>query len=186
MKVLGPTTDIPTWGSTKGTENPQGIWLWMAVEFDYRTSTGLGKADWSIILLEGTNKTLCAPGPRRMEQWPHRRLSQTHLWVSRSLPWRPELTAACRVTRGTEYNSPFEGSHYSSCGREHSPTHQQKSGLKIYWVWPCPSEQDPDFPQSQSLPSGSFHKPLPSIRGQAEWKPQLQKTNQIDHLEPGN
>ena len=24
-KVLGPTTDFPTWGSGKGTENPQGI-----------------------------------------------------------------------------------------------------------------------------------------------------------------
>ena len=42
-KVLGPTTDFPTWGSGKGTENPQGIWLWRPVEFDYRTYTGLGK-----------------------------------------------------------------------------------------------------------------------------------------------
>ena len=24
-EVLGPTTDFPTWGSGKGTENPQGI-----------------------------------------------------------------------------------------------------------------------------------------------------------------
>ena len=24
-KVLGPTTDFPTWGSSKGTENPQKI-----------------------------------------------------------------------------------------------------------------------------------------------------------------
>ena len=37
----------------------------------------------------------------------------------------------------------------------------------------------PSFPLSQSLPSGSFHKPLSSsIRGQTEWKPQSQKTNQ--------
>ena len=42
-KVLGPTTDFPTWGSSKGPENPQGIWLWRPVGFDYRTSTGLGK-----------------------------------------------------------------------------------------------------------------------------------------------
>ena len=26
-QVLGPTTDFPTWGSHKGTGNPQGIWL---------------------------------------------------------------------------------------------------------------------------------------------------------------
>ena len=31
-------------------------------------------------------------------------------------------------------------------GREHSPTHQQKIGLKIYWACPCPSEQDPVSP----------------------------------------
>ena len=26
-KVLGPTTDFPTWGSSKGNENPQEICL---------------------------------------------------------------------------------------------------------------------------------------------------------------
>ena len=30
-------------------------------------------------------------------------------------------------------------------GREHSPIHQQKVGLKIYWAWPCPPEQEPVF-----------------------------------------
>ena len=43
MKLLGPTTDFPTWGFSKGTENPQGISLWRPVWFDYRTSTGLQK-----------------------------------------------------------------------------------------------------------------------------------------------
>ena len=38
------------------------------------TSTGLGNR-----LLAGTKRTLCAPGPRRKEQWPHKRLSQTCL-----------------------------------------------------------------------------------------------------------
>ena len=58
-KVLGPTKDFPTWLSGKGTENPQGIWLWRAVEFDYGFSTGLGTRH-----LEDTDKTLCAPRPR--------------------------------------------------------------------------------------------------------------------------
>ena len=31
-------------------------------------------------------------------------------------------------------------------GREHSPTHQQKIRLKIYWAWPCPTEQYPVSP----------------------------------------
>ena len=41
--------------------------------------------------------------------------------------------------------------HYSlvsgqTAEREHSPSHQQKIGLKIYWAWPRPSEQDPVSP----------------------------------------
>ena len=42
-KILGPTTNFPTWGSGKGTENPQEIRLRRPVGFDYRTSIGLGK-----------------------------------------------------------------------------------------------------------------------------------------------
>ena len=42
-KILGPITDFPTWGSSKGAENPQGIGLWRSAGFDYRASTGLGK-----------------------------------------------------------------------------------------------------------------------------------------------
>ena len=72
-----------------------------------------------------------------------------------------EAVACCRVG-GTECGSvgmgPFEGGHhYLYClhhslasgqvtGREHSSSHQQKIGLKIYRAWPCPSEQDPVFP----------------------------------------
>ena len=43
---LVPTTDFPTWGSGKGTENSRRIGLWRPVGFDYRTYrtyTGLGK-----------------------------------------------------------------------------------------------------------------------------------------------
>ena len=41
-----------------------------------RTYTGLGNR-----LLKGTNKTLCAPGSRRKEEWAHNRLTQTCLWA---------------------------------------------------------------------------------------------------------
>ena len=44
-----------------------------------RTYTGQGNK-----LLAGKNRTLCAPGPRKKEQWPHKRLTQTCLKVSRS------------------------------------------------------------------------------------------------------
>ena len=56
--------------------------------------------------LKGTNKTLCPPEPRRKEQGPHRRLSQTCLWMSRSLQWKRGSTVACHGVRDTEYNSP--------------------------------------------------------------------------------
>ena len=42
--------------------------------------------------------------------------------------------------------------------REHSPTLQEKIGLKIYWAWPCPSEQD-RFPPIRKLPQASYHYP---------------------------
>ena len=46
------------------------------------------------------------------------------------------------------------------------PAHQQKIGLKIYWAWSCPSEQDPV--SSQSLPSGNVHKPLILLHQRAD------------------
>ena len=42
----------------------------------------------------------------------------------------------------------------------------------------------PSFPLSQSLPSGSFHKPLILLHQRADrLKPQSQKTNQPDHTD---
>ena len=72
-KALGPTTDTPTWGSGKGTENLQGIRLWRPVGFDYRTSTGLGKQT-----LGGHKQNLVLT-----------RSQEKGVWRSRSLPWRP-------------------------------------------------------------------------------------------------
>ena len=67
---------------------------------------------------------------------------------------------------------------------EHSPTHQQKIGLKIYWVWPRPPEQDPVFPTaSSSHQEVSTSLLSSSIRGQTEWKPQSQETNQTEHMD---
>ena len=66
---------------------------------------------------------------------------------------------------------------FQSCG----PTHQQKIGLKIYWAWPRPSEQDPVSPsvslshQEVSISLLSFN-----IGDQTDRKPQSQKTKQSD------
>ena len=68
---------------------------------------------WENRLLEGTDKTLCAPGARRKEQYLHKRLIQTCLCVYRSLWWRRGSIVTYSGVKGTEYNSvclsPFEG-----------------------------------------------------------------------------
>ena len=82
--------------------------------------------------------------------------------MSRSLWWRHEwAVASCRVGSiecSSACTGPFEGGHHylhylhhslaagQITGREHSPAHQQKIGLKIYWTQPHPSEQDPVSP----------------------------------------
>ena len=54
-------------------------------------------------------------------------------------------------------------------GREHSSTHLQKIGLKIYWAWPCPPEQDPVFPTAIPSHQKAFTCLFSSfIKGQAE------------------
>ena len=111
------------------------------------------------------------------------------IWSIQESPQRCESAVACCWVRGTECNivstNPFEGGlhylhypHYSlALGQttegEHSLTHKQKIVLKIYWVWPHPSEQDP-----VSLTVNLFHQEASisllslSIRGQTEGKPQ--------------
>ena len=129
----------------------QQTWLWQKPSWRKSPLTPpIFTQDWRNRLLEGTKKTSCAPEPRRKEQSPHKRLTQTCLWVSKS-PWqRCVLVVACCSVRGTECGSacmrPFEGGrhflHYlhhslvsgQTIGREHSHTHQQKIGLQIYWA----------------------------------------------------
>ena len=58
------------------------------------------------------------------------------------------------LQRRTQLSDWTELNHYpyhnldagQTTGREHIPIHLQKIGLKIYWAWPCPPEQDPVFP----------------------------------------
>ena len=107
-KILGSTTDFSTWGSSKGTENPQGILLWGPVGFHDRISTELRKQR----LLEGTKifkkehfLKVCPPGTRRQELQPQKRLTQTCLWVSRSPQWRHGSTVACHGVWCTDYNN---------------------------------------------------------------------------------
>ena len=107
-----------------------------------------------LTFLEGTNKILCRPGPRRKEQWPHKRLTQTCPWVSMSL-WERSIVASYRV-KGTECSSacmgPFEGDlHYlPSVSSVQSLNH-----VRLFWPHEsqhtrplCPSPTPDVYPNS--------------------------------------
>ena len=65
----------------------------------------------------------------------------------------------------------------------YSSSHQQKIGLKLYWAWNCPSEQDSFSPSvSLSYQEASLSVLSFCIRGQTDWNPQPQETNQSDHM----
>ena len=132
--------------------------------------------DWGNRFLEGTNKILWASGPKRKEKWPYKRLTQTWVWVSRSLWQRCVSVVACCRVGGTECNSAYKGSfeggrhylHYlhhslvsdQTTGREHRAAHQQKNWINDLLSMAPPIRTRPSFLLSQSLPAGSFRKPL--------------------------
>ena len=76
MKVLSLMSCFQACRSGKGTGNPQGIWLWRPVGFNYRTSKALLDKD---SILKGDKQNLSAPWPTGKEEWPHRRPKQTYL-----------------------------------------------------------------------------------------------------------
>ena len=96
---------------------------------------------WNYILgsrlLEETDRTLCAPEPWGGEQWPHGRLTQTCLWMSRSLRWRHGLgvpscrvgvTMCCSTCMGS-----FEGvSHYLHTSTTLWPQVNSREGTQLH------------------------------------------------------
>ena len=60
-----------------------------------------------------------------------------------------------------------------------------ENGLKIYWAWLCPSEQDPVSSLSQSIPSGSFHKPFSLLhQGRQSGNHNHRKLTNLNHMGP--
>ena len=117
------------------------------MEFDYKTSTELGGKT-----LGGHKQNLVHSGTQEKGAVTPKRLSQTCLWVPRSLWQRGGLKVACHGVSGTDYNSlgisPFEGvwpQAKPQKGNTVTPINK-KIGFKTYWAWPSPSEQDPDSP----------------------------------------
>ena len=102
------------------------IWLHHVVEAAINPTIDLPEItqDWGNRLLEGTHRTLCTTGPRRKEQWPHKRLIQTCLWVSMSLQWRHGSVVACCRIGGPDCSSSglghFERGHHYLHYYDHS------------------------------------------------------------------
>ena len=113
--------------------------------------------------------------PRRKEQWAHKRLTGTCLWVSRSLQQRCGLVVAyCRVgsTEGcSSYTGTFWRRLLSSLHTIVLSQVKQQGGniencINIYWAW-HPHQIKTQFP-TQSLPLRIFHELLILIHQRAD------------------
>ena len=74
--------------------------------------------------------------------WPHKRLTRTCLWVSRSLCWRPGLALACCRVGALSADLHAQDLlkevviFFITSTTVWSQVKQQKIGFKIYWNWP--------------------------------------------------
>ena len=95
--------------------------------FHHGTYTGLGKQ-----MLEGTNKTLYAPGPRRKEQGPHKRPDlPASVQESLAETWAGSGLLQARGTEcGSECRGPFEGGRHYLHYLHHSLVSGQTTGRK--------------------------------------------------------
>ena len=159
-KALGPTTDFPTWGSSKGTENSQKIWLrgpvGLTAELSQVWGNRLGEHKQNLVCARIQEKGAVSPQGTESDLPVSIHESPVEAWVNSS---------ASGQTRG----------------REHRPTHQQKIGLKIYWSW-LPHQNKTQFsPQSVSsirkLPEASY--PYSSEGRQNENQNHRKLTNRI-------
>ena len=159
-----------------------------------RTYTGLGNK-----LLEVKNRTLCAPKPRKKEQWPHKRLTQ----LTRECPgvssrdagwwWAAAGLGAVNVAVCAWNLLKEVAIIFITCtivwplvnSREGTQPHPStENWMKDLLSMVPPLRRRPIFPLSQSFPSGSSVILLScSIWGQIVWKTQSQKTNQFDHMD---
>ena len=209
--MWGPTSDFPTWGSGKGTGNPQGIWLWRPVGFDYGTSPGLGETE---TLGGHTQNFVCTttqgkkaltsvntepdlPGSvwgsswNVCQQWPAVRTGALATAVLAAVCWRKSSwrspVAHHRALRLQDWVATGQ-----TTNREGAQPHPSADN----WIKNLPMRARPSFLHSQSLPLGSLHNPLILIlqwadRRSKNYHPTAsraknhnhRKTNQNDHMD---
>ena len=94
---------------------------------------------------------------------PHHRAARTYTGLGKQTLRGHRQNLVCTRTQEKGAVTPTRDPSGQITGREHSPAHQQKVGLKVYWAWPPPIRTRPS-----SLPSGSFHKPLILLHQRAD------------------
>ena len=183
---------FPMWGSGNGTENSQGTWLWRPGWFDYITSTVLEKQT-----LGGHKQNPgCTMTQDKEAVTTQESDSDFPVSVQESLveAW---VDSGCCGIRGTDYNSsginPFEWCcHYpykawpqaKLQGGNTAPCQSTENWIKDLLNMTPPIRIRLRLPiASPSHQKASTSLLSLSIRGEIEWKSQLQKTNQIDHLD---
>ena len=132
---------------------------------------------------EGKNRNFYTYGPRRKEQWPHRRLTQTCPWVSRSLCrgvgcWWPAAGLGALSAAMLAWDCLKEVAIIfitstivwpQGNNREGTQSHlSTENWIKVLLSMVLPIRTRPSFPLSQSLLSGSFHKPLILLQKRAD------------------
>ena len=101
--------------------------------------------DWGNRLLEGTNKSLCATGARRKEQYSHKTQSQ--------------ICPECPGISGQQFRcGPTVGLRPNKEGTQPQPSTENCIQDLLSRIPPI--RRKPSFHHNQSLTSGSFHKPL--------------------------
>ena len=99
---------LPSLGIRQRDWNPQGIWCWGPVGFDYRIYRGLGKQETPV--WKGINKILHTPRPRGEKPWPTGDWTETtsQCWrASCGAMGRQRLTTRTGALEGLPWHKPF-------------------------------------------------------------------------------
>ena len=182
VEQICSASDFPNWGSDKGTENPQGIWLWRLVRFDYRTF------DYKILIL---GFWLHKTGEKDSWSAPTKPCTQQDPGEGNSDPTRdwPRLACMCPGVSsggvGRQWPATGSGHWVGQCAGTQWNLLKEVAIIFITYtsIWSnnregtqsCPSTENwikdllsmalpirarPSFPLSQPLPSGNVHKLL--------------------------
>ena len=178
MNVLGSTSDFPTGDLAKGLGIPRDLTL-----KDSRIWLQSFHKMMKQKHLEGTNKTLCAQGPREKETWPTRDWARPACDFVGAL-WMWGLAAACSGDKGTGRSGPgrhmlawalLEGPLVSSgqtANRETAQTHPSaENWIKGLLSMALPTRARSDCPRILQLVQASYAPPSEGRKRSKNYNP---------------